>query len=236
MVKIENLYKRFGKLEVLKGVELELVPGRISVIMGPNGSGKTTLIKCILGLVLPNSGEIYINGESIKKGCEYRRNIGYMPQIAQYPENLNPTDLINMIKDIRSVDGNAEELIELFGLESYMKKPLRILSGGTRQKVNAVMALQYDNQIMIFDEPTVGLDPVSRLKIKDKIHELREQGKVIMLTTHVMSEIEDLADEIVFMLDGKIYLKGSPADIKSGQGEKTLERAIAKILVSNGQS
>lgn len=232
MVEIRNLFKKFGSVEVLKGLNLELQAGKVNVIMGPNASGKTTLIKSILGLVIPDKGEIKVLGENIEKNWNYRSRIGYMPQIAHYPENLTPLELIHMISDIRKGNPNTQAIIEWLGLEVFLDKKLRYLSGGTRQKVNATLALMYDCPILIFDEPTVGLDPVACLKLKDRIREERDKGKTIILTTHVMSEIEELADRIIFLMDGIIYLEETPEKIKESQGEVTLERAIARILES----
>jgi Cu-processing system ATP-binding protein len=230
MVTVKDLYKRFGRLQVLNGIELELEPGKVHVVMGPNASGKTTLIKSILGLVIPDRGTTTVMGQNVRKGYQYRKDIGYMPQIAHFPENLSPKELIGMISDIRGGKTRKDEMVEWLGLQPFMTKKLRYLSGGTRQKVNAAMAMMYDCPVLIFDEPTVGLDPVARLKLKDRNRQERDQGKTIILTTHVMSEIEELADRIVFLLDGIIHLAGSPDEIKQSQGKDTLERAIANIL------
>lgn len=230
MVAVEQLHKRFGKLEVLKGVDLTLEPGKVHVVMGPNGSGKTTLIKCILGLVHPNSGRVQVFGKPINGQWKYRDKIGYMPQIAQFPENLTPKELINMVQNIRKTQKDWKSLQSVLRLESHWNKPVRTLSGGTRQKVNALMALLFDAPILILDEPTVGLDPVTRLWIKDQIAAEREAGKTIVLTTHVMREIEELADEIVFLMDGKVHFIATPDEIKKQHPTGDLERAIAHIL------
>lgn len=230
MVTIENIYKRFGSLQVLKGINLELEPGKIHVVMGPNASGKTTLIKSVLGLVVPDSGTIEVMGQNVRKGFQYREHIGYMPQIAHFPENLTPRELLGMISDIRGGEPAIAQMVDWLGLGPFMKKKLRYLSGGTRQKVNAAMALMYDCPVLIFDEPTVGLDPVARLKFKDRVRQEKDRDKTIILTTHVMSEIEELADRIIFLMDGLIHLTGSPEEIKQSQGAGNLERAIANIL------
>lgn len=230
MVTLENVYKNFGRLRVLQGINLTLTPGKVHIIMGPNASGKTTLIKSILGLVLPDKGRIEVMGEPVRNNHRYRRHIGYMPQIAQFPENLTPAELLSIVENIRGKHANHAQLIEWIGLSPFLKKTLRHLSGGTRQKVNAVMALMHDAPVLLFDEPTVGLDPVARLLLKDRIIEEREKGKTIILTTHVMSDIEALADDIIFLMDGIVHLQDTPAAIRKQQGEISLERAIANIL------
>ena len=139
MVSIQNLYKKFGKNHVLKGVDLSIKDGGIFAVLGPNGSGKTTLIKSILGMVIPNKGDITVLGENIKKNFNYRHQIDYLPQIANFPTNLKVKELINMIKDLRGNTTEDLRLIELFRLEPFLDKKLGNLSGGTKQKVNIVL-------------------------------------------------------------------------------------------------
>ncbi len=232
MVKVRNLHKRFGNLHVLKGIDLAFESGKITAVVGPNGSGKTTLIKSILGLVKPDGGEIYVDETVLNGTYEYRKWIGYMPQIGHFPENLRVEEIILMIKDLRraSDEDIDQELVRLFGLEKEFDKPMRTLSGGTRQKVSAVLAFSFHPQILILDEPTAGLDPVSSRILKEKILQERNRGKTIILTSHIMSEVETLADRIVFLLEGEIYYDGSPTRLKEDVGEQDLERSIAKMM------
>jgi len=233
VVEVKNLYKRFGKQEVLKNINLSLDKGKVVAILGPNGSGKTTLIKSILGLVIPTSGEIYVKGEPVKKSWNYRRFIGYMPQIAVFPENLTLKELVNMLIDIRkeNFDKDIEqEFLDRFKLDVYMDKKLKNLSGGTKQKVSALITFMFNPEIFFLDEPTVGLDPVSSSFLKDKVKQQTEKGRLVVLTSHIMSEVEEMADEIVFLLEGKIYIQGTVKQIIEDSGEKNLERAIAKLM------
>ena len=233
MVEINSLKKSFGKLEVLKKVDLHIKRETICAVLGPNASGKTTIIKCMLGLVIPDGGEIIIDGHNTKGAWDYRKSIGYMPQIARFPENLSVNELIDMIQNLRSQQGNKDHLIETFGLQPYLKKSLRNLSGGTRQKVNAVLALMFDTPLLIFDEPTTGLDPISLIKMKDFIAEEKKKGKTILLTTHIMGLVEELADEIIFLLEGEIYFQGSITALKERYQESDIERAIANLVKEN---
>ncbi|MDQ7056226.1 MAG: ABC transporter ATP-binding protein [Persephonella sp.] len=233
MVRVKNLYKRFGKFEVLKGISLELTKGKVTAILGPNGSGKTTLIKSILGLVIPTSGEIYVKGIDVRKSWNYRKFIGYMPQLAVFPENLTVRELINMLADIRKEGFNPnikEEIVERFKLSEYMEKKIKNLSGGTKQKVSALITFMFDPEIYFLDEPTVGLDPVSSSFLKDLIKKQADRNRLVVLTSHIMSEVEEVADEIVFLLEGSIYITGSVEEIIKNSGEKNLERAIAKLM------
>ncbi len=233
MIEITNLYKNFAKVEVLKGINLEIKKGGIFAILGPNGSGKTTLIKSILGMVIPRSGEIFINSTNIHNKWDYRKNINYLPQIANFPNNLSVIELIDMIKNLREKPTNDIELIELFALKPFLDKKLRNLSGGTRQKVNIVLAFMFDSEMLILDEPTTGLDPVSLIKLKKMIQLEKEKGKTIIITSHIMSFVEEIADEVVFLLDGNIYFKGTIAQLKSQTQQTNLELAIAGILTEN---
>lgn len=230
MIEIKGIKKKFGKLEVLKGFDFSLSTGNITAVLGPNGSGKTTLIKSILGLVIPSAGEISFDGKSIDKDWEYRRQIGYLPQIARFPENLKVNELFNLIEDIRGEKGKSEELTKVFELDDFLNKKLRQLSGGTRQKVNIVLTFMFDCPVYILDEPTTGLDPIALIRLKDMILKMKKQGKTFLVTTHIMSLVEELADELMFLLEGKVYFRGTYHQMMEEQKEENLERAIAKIL------
>ncbi len=230
MIKIEKLNKKFGKLVVLNNLDLEINTGGVFAILGPNGSGKTTLIKSILGMVIPNSGQIYYEGKSILKKWEYRKNINYLPQIANFPANLSVNELIKMVKNLRTENTNEQELIELFGLTPFLKQKLGNLSGGTKQKVNIVLTFMFDNDLIILDEPTTGLDPIALLILKDLINKARKDGKTILITSHIMSFVEEISDEIVFLLDGKIYFKGTIDALKTQTNSSSLEIAIANLI------
>lgn len=230
IIEIKDLYKRFGKNQVLQGMNLEVNRGEVFAILGPNGSGKTTLIKCILGMVNPNKGTILVNGVDIKGQWSYRNTIDYLPQIANFPSNLTVQEIISMLKNLRSKTTHEQALIERFGLEEYMDKKLGNLSGGTKQKVNLVLTFMFDSELIILDEPTSGLDPVSLIKLKELIDTEKKRGKTILITSHIMSFVEQVAEGIVFILDGKAYFKGSIQALKDTTEQTDFEHAIAHIL------
>mgnify|MGYP003645986678 FL=1 len=232
MIQVENLYKKFGKNEVLSGLNLTIEKGGIFAVLGPNGSGKTTLIKSILGMVVPNKGHISVSGVPIKKNWKYRQDIDYLPQIANFPGNLKVKELIRMIKDIRQRPSNEQMLIELFKLDSFIDKKLSTLSGGTRQKVNIVLAFMFDCPLLILDEPTTGLDPASLIRLKELINKEKANGKTILITSHIMQFVAEMADEIVYLLEGKIYFKGSIEELKKNTNQTDLEHAIAAIATT----
>ena len=233
MVNIQNLHKTFGKNQVLSGVDLTIKEGGIFAILGPNGSGKTTLIKGILGMVIPQKGSISIHDQNIKNNSDYRFKIDYLPQIANFPSNLKVKELIKMIKDLRSTTDEDQRLIELFKLKPFLDKKLGTLSGGTKQKVNIVLTFMFNSPIIILDEPTSGLDPLSLIRLKDLIQAEKAKGKTILITSHIMSFVEEVADEIVFILEGKIYFKGCISDLKKKTKQPDFEHAIASILTEN---
>ncbi|MDD3723055.1 MAG: ABC transporter ATP-binding protein [Lutibacter sp.] len=230
MIEFKNLHKRFGKLVVLDGLDLEISKGGIFAILGPNGSGKTTLIKCLLGMVIPNKGEINFTKKSVLRQWEYRNNLNYLPQIANFPPNLTVIELIKMVKNLRPKDANDEELIELFGLKDFLDKKLGNLSGGTKQKVNIVLTFMFDSDLIVLDEPTNGLDPIALINLKAIIQREKDKGKTILITTHIMSFVDEVADEIVFLLDGKIYFKGTIEALKKQTNNENLEHAIANLI------
>ena len=234
MVDVRGLDKRFGSLHVLRSLDLRIARGRITAIVGPNGSGKTTLIKILLGLVRPDAGTVAIDETQVGDGWQYRERIGYMPQAARYPENLTPREVFAMLKDLRGYpDAIDEELIDAFHLHPELEKPLRTLSGGNRQKVGAVIAFLFRPDLVILDEPTAGLDPVASSTLKDKIRQEQERGTTFLLTSHVMSELDVLADDVAVLLDGHIRYSGPIRTLKQQANEQHLERAIAHLMQSS---
>jgi Cu-processing system ATP-binding protein len=222
MIRIRELDKRFGSAHVLRAVDLDIVGGRVTAIVGPNGAGKTTLMKMILGLTRIGEGRILVDGERVGDDPAYRAHIGYMPQIARFPENLTGAELIAMMRDLRG--GAAEvddDLIARFQLADHLGKPLRVLSGGTRQKVNAVLAFLFRPELLVLDEPT----------LKDKIAEVRAAGRTVIVTSHVLSDLDAIADDIVFLNEGRVGFAGAVHDLKLATRQLSLERAIAQVML-----
>lgn len=230
MIRIENINKRFKKLHALNGINARFEKGQVISLIGPNGSGKTTLIKSILGLVKPDSGQIFFNDEPISETVEYRKNIGYMPQIGRYPDNMKIGQLFRMIKNIRSEKEWDEELFFRFKLDTIPDKSMKALSGGTRQKVSAALAFLFNPDVLILDEPTAGLDPLSSEVLKEKILAEKEKGKLILITSHVLSDLEDLTTDVMYLQDGKIIFAKSMAELRAETGEEKLGKAIAWMM------
>lgn len=237
MIRTENLEKHFGKLHVLKGVNTGFSGGEVVSVIGPNGSGKTTLIKCILGMVVADKGKIHFDNKDVVNDFTYRHHIGYMPQIGRYPENMKMGQLFAMMKDLRkSSSALDEELLNEFHLASMFDKPMRTLSGGTTQKVSAALAFLFNPKVLILDEPTAGLDPLASEILKAKILKAKREGKLVIVTSHIMSEVEEMADKIMYLFEGNIYFYKTIADLKNETGEEKLGRAIAKIMTQQAHA
>ncbi|MDI5897090.1 ABC transporter ATP-binding protein [Flavobacterium yafengii] len=231
MIEIKNIYKKFGKLEVLNDVNLSFKKGECIALIGPNGCGKTTLIKSILGMVIPSKGDILFNEKSILKEFKYREQIGYMPQIGRYPDYMTVGQIIEMIKKIRNSDQVLDEdLVHAFQLEKIVDKQMRTLSGGTTQKVSATLAFLFNPEVLILDEPTAGLDPLASEILKEKIIKEKEKGKLILITSHLLSELDDLITQIIYMQDGTVHFHQSITDLLESTNEQKISKAIAKIL------
>lgn len=231
MIKITELTKTFGRFTALDNISLELEKGQAISLLGPNGSGKTTLIKSILGLVIPEKGIITINGKQVGSNWAYRSQIGYMPQIGRYPDNMTIEQVINMIKEIRKDEQRYDEdLVKGLGIDKVKNKTMRSLSGGTRQKVSACLAFLFSPNIFILDEPTAGLDPVSSELLKDKIIDQRNKGKLILMTSHVLSDMEGLTSHVVYLQDGKLIFYKSVEELQDITGEDKLNKVAAVIM------
>ena len=231
MIEIKNLTKKFNKFTALQDINLECKKGHSIAFIGPNGCGKTTLIKCILGLNVVESGDILVNGNSVKNDFLYREKIGYMPQIGKYPENMTIGQTIKMIQDNRkNVENIDTELLEAFELPKLYDKKMSTLSGGTTQKVSAVLAFMFHPEIIILDELTAGLDPLASEILKNKIIKERKNGKLIIITSHLLSELDDMVNEIVFINEGKILVHQSVEDLKTETQQTKISDAITNIL------
>lgn len=230
-VEFRALRKRFGRLTALDGVDIAVAPGRITALVGPNGAGKSTLIKCLLELVRPDEGAIFLGGTGLDGGWEYRRGIGYMPQSPHFPDNLTAREVVGMLRDLRGRAAETdEELLEWFGESGALDRPVRVLSGGTRQKLNAAIAFLFRPGLLILDEPTAGLDPVASGTLKDKIRRVRDAGATVLLSSHLMAELEELAEDLVFLVEGRVRYTGPLTGLKERTGEAGLERAMAALL------
>lgn len=230
MIRIQNISKKFGKLKVLNDINLNCPKGECIALVGPNGCGKTTLIKSILGIVLPSDGDIFFKGQNIANSFQYREHIGYMPQIGRYPDNMTIGQIVEMMKKIRKTSAPDESLLDQFELRTLFDKKMRTLSGGTTQKVSATLAFLFNPEVLILDEPTAGLDPLSADILKEKIIEEKQKGKLILITSHLLSELDDLITQLIYMQDGKIRFHKTVEALRLETGEEKISKSISSML------
>ncbi len=232
MIRIEQVSKKFKRLQALDNISAFFEKGQVISLIGPNGSGKTTLIKSILGMVRPDSGKIYVKGQPVNGDPAYRKDIGYMPQIGRYPDNMKVGQLFEMMKKIRNADDTSvdEYLLEQFNIRAIHDKPMRTLSGGTRQKVSAALAFLFNPPILILDEPTAGLDPLSSEILKEKIIKEKYKDKLILITSHVLSDLEELTTHIMYLQEGKMQFLKNLETLQEETGEIKLSKAIARLM------
>lgn len=235
MIIANNINKQFGKLKALNNVSVTCNKGECIGLIGPNGCGKTTLIKSILGMVVCNSGFITFNGKNILHEWQYRSAIGYMPQTGRYPESMTIGQVLEMMKDIRKNKDTQldEELVNKFELKSLLNKRMRTLSGGTMQKVSAALAFLFNPDVLILDEPTAGLDPVSAEILKEKIITEKAKGKLILITSHILSELDELVTQVIYMQDGQLIFHKSIDELRADTGHQKLSKAIASVMLNN---
>ncbi|MEJ7693101.1 ABC transporter ATP-binding protein [Daejeonella sp.] len=233
MITFNKISKKFGKLKVLNEITTICQKGECIALIGPNGSGKTTLIKCILGMVIPDSGTLTFDGKSISGDWQYRDNIGYMPQIGRYPDNMTIGQVLDMMKDIRNSKELDEDLIRGFSINKILDKRMRTLSGGTIQKVSAALAFLFDPAVLILDEPTAGLDPIASELFKEKILAEKEKGKLVLITSHILSDLDDLVSRVIYMQDGSLIFHKSVDELKRDTGEERLVKSIAQVMSMN---
>jgi Cu-processing system ATP-binding protein len=223
--------KRYGRVPVLRGIDLSVKAGRVTAILGPNGAGKSTLIRVLLGLARPDDGSVTVAGTVVGDDPAYRAAIGYMPQHPHFPENLTGREVVRLLRELRGhTVPEDDELFESFALAAELDKPVRTLSGGTKQKLNAALAFMFRPRILLLDEPTAGLDPVASGVLKARILGARQAGVTVLVVSHILSELEDLVDDVIFLLEGRVEFQGSLRRLEEITGESRLEPAVARLM------
>lgn len=237
MIRINNIEKKFKSFYALKGITASFRLGQVIALIGPNGSGKTTLIKTILGLVKPDAGTVFFNGRSIANDVNYRDQIGYMPQIGRYPDNMTIQQVISMIRDIRPPRNHYdEELLHRFELPAICNKTMKSLSGGTTQKVSAALAFLFNPEVLILDEPTAGLDPLATEILKEKILKEKKKGKLILITSHVLTDLEEITSDVMYLQEGTVQFYCPLTELQELTNEVKLTRAVAQVMKYGFQS
>ena len=230
MIVLEGIRKAYGSRVVLEGVSLTLGTGRITALVGPNGSGKTTLIKLILGLARPDAGRLLLDGVPFDGDGRYRARIGYAPQSPRLPQHLSIGEVFAMLRALRPGAAVDESLIESFGLRAEWETPVGTLSGGWRQKLANACAFLFSPDVLILDEPTAGLDPIAAGLFKAQLRASRAAGRTILISSHILSELEELADDVAFLCDGHLRFAGPVAALLAETGTRRIEPAVAALL------
>lgn len=233
MISIQQLSKKYGQQQVLDGIQLDFEAGQSVAFIGPNGSGKTTLIKAILGLVVPDSGTVRVQGADIRLSPDYRKHIGYMPQLSRFPEQMKVRQLFALIQKIRK-DVPASDydlsLYQDFRIADLENKALGALSGGMKQQVSAALAFCFRPEIILLDEPTAGLDPVSNEILKNKVNDSQAANRLLITTSHILNDLEEMCNHVVYLMEGKVLLNQTKAEVAAATGEAKLNKMIVKFL------
>ena len=229
VIKIENFKQQFGKLVVLENINLDVKKGEILGLLGPSGSGKTTLIKAIVGMSEPTKGSVCVLNTKMPSLAVVSK-IGYMAQSDALYEDLNALDNILFFASLygmkrKLAKQRASEVLELVLLEDEGKKLIKNFSGGMKRRLSLAIALVHKPEILILDEPTVGIDPVLRLQFWKEFERLRKEGVTIIITTHVMDEAEH-CDRLALIQNGGIIAIGTPNELKKISGASTVEGAF----------
>ncbi|MBZ2165014.1 ABC transporter ATP-binding protein [Methanobacterium sp. VT] len=234
MIKIESLNKSFGRIKALNDLNLNVKRGELLGIIGPNGAGKTTAIRMACCILKPDSGDIIIDGYSIHDDpIKIKSMIGYLPEEPNLYERFKAKDLLKYFAELygvpkNDIDGKIQELLELVGMTKRSEDRINTFSKGLRQRISVARALVHDPDIIIFDEPTMGLDPETANSIRNFIKNLKGQ-KTMILCTHYMEEADLLCDRVAILNEGKIRDVGTPQYLKS----KVHGEVILKIRVKN---
>lgn len=233
LVVMRGIAKRFGARDVLRGVDLDIARGAVTAIIGPNGAGKTTLNKALLGLVRIDAGTVHFDGVDTAGTIAHRARIGYMPQTPRYPDAFTGGDVLQLLRDFRGTATHIDEaLLDAFALAPLLDQPARALSGGQRQRLNAASAFLFTPDLLLLDEPTAGLDPIASGILKDKIRAVRAEGRAVVITSHILSELQELADRVVFLHEGQLHWSGTLDALLAHTGAASLERAIADLMLT----
>ena len=217
MIEIKSLKMKFKKNTVLKGIDFTFTGG-VYGLLGPNGAGKTTLIRSMAGLYQPRAGQILYNGKPIGKSKEYISRLGYLPQGFGIFKELKPIEALMLMANLKGIDKkiaeqDARRVLEIVNLSDSVDKKVGAFSGGMLRRLGIAQALLGDPEIVIFDEPTAGLDPEERLRFKNIISRLSKE-KIVIISTHIVEDIEAVCDKIIVMNEGNIIKSGSCSEIE----------------------
>ena len=240
MIEVSHVFKQYpGSADVVTDVSFEVEDGVIFGLLGPNGAGKTTLMQMIATLLVPSQGNVLINGLNTRTDeREIRRNIGFLTSEVKLDPFSTPDKLFRFFGDLygidrKTVDQRKEESFARFDIAPFAQKKIIELSTGMKQKISIAISLIHNPPVIIFDEPTNGLDILTARQVTDYLRELRANGRTILLSTHIFSVAEDLCDKIAVLVDGRVVALGSIAALKETTGTASFEEAFFRLYTEN---
>ncbi|MBR2751400.1 MAG: ATP-binding cassette domain-containing protein [Clostridiales bacterium] len=241
MITIEHLKKTFkkNKVEAVKDVSLEVNDGEIFALLGPNGAGKTTTMRMLSTLLIPTSGKITYDGKDINEDLlAVRRRIAFLTNEIRLDGQFTPDELANYYGRLYEMEEsqikkNKEELFEYFGISEFSQRRYETFSTGMKQKTSLAICLLHDPDTIIFDEPTNGLDILTQQLIEKYILRLKQEGKCIILSTHILDLVSRLADRVGVIVDGRSVYCGNVSDLASSQNVSTIDEAFVKLYEEN---
>lgn len=235
MIEVKDLTKRYGEVTAVKGVSFEAAPSQVTGFLGPNGAGKTTTLRMLTGYMPPTSGSATVAGYDVfENSMEVRKRVGYLPESVPLYRDMTALGYLAYIAEIRGVKNRrakAREVLERVGLAHRANSQIRALSKGMRQRVGLAQALIHDPEVLILDEPTIGLDPLQVLELRELITELRA-NHTVLFSTHILSEAEQVCDKVVIIQQGQILAQGAPAELRAAleRGGRVLLRVEADVM------
>lgn len=220
MIRISGLIKKFGEFVAIDHLSLEIMQGETFAFLGPNGSGKTTTLKCILGLTAPDQGDIRVQGLHIHEDArEVRRRISYLPQRVSFHDNLTAREVLSFYCRLRRIPaGRIEEVLAgtRFNFNGFADKPVSSLSGGMIQRLGLAVACLPDAPVLILDEPMVNLDPEGAIYFREFLSSLKRQGKTVVFSSHILADVELLADRVAILVGGQLVALESIESLREG--------------------
>ncbi len=236
MIRVKDIHKSFGKVSAVSGVSFEARDARITGLLGPNGAGKSTTLRVLYTLIRPDRGTAEVDGHDVvKDALEVRSRIGVLPHNAGLYPRLTARENIRFFGRMNGLEGAAldqgiERAIKLLDIGEFADRPAKGFSQGQRTKVALARALVHEPRNILLDEPTNGLDVMATRSLRSLIHRLRDEGKCVLFSSHVMQEVAALCDEIVIIAHGRVVASGTPAQIRANTGKENLEDAFVKAI------
>ncbi|MCI0387545.1 MAG: ABC transporter ATP-binding protein [Acidobacteria bacterium] len=220
MIRVEHLTKQFGDFTAVSDVSFEINEGETFALLGPNGSGKTTMLKCMVGLLLPTAGEITVSGRDIRRNQrEAKSLISYLPQRVSFHESLTAREILKFYCELRKIPHSRIDQVlagSRFNFNGFTDKPVSKFSGGMVQRLGLAVACLPDAPVLILDEPTISLDPEGAIRFREFLATLKRDGKTIVFSSHVLADVEQLADRVAVMVGGKLAALESVEALREG--------------------